>query len=219
MIPLGCLHAAASNVAILEAAAARIGLPAGSLRHMIRADLLAEAEEAGEDSALRLRIAARTSEALEQLAPGCMGLLLTCSTLGDVASFAQGRLAIPVLGTEAALLRRAVEAPGPALVLCAAPSTLEPTGRRLREAAADRGVIPPALRLIPGAWARFKAGEEAAYLAMILEAVAAARAEGFATVALAQVSMAAAVEDAPSPAPLASPEVGLRALMAEIKRR
>ncbi len=44
---IACLHTAESNIAVYEAAAKILGLPAGTLRHHVRADLLRAAEEAG----------------------------------------------------------------------------------------------------------------------------------------------------------------------------
>ncbi|MDD2867907.1 hypothetical protein [Neomegalonema sp.] len=211
MIAIGCLHSAASNVPLFEEAAGRLGLAPGSLRHMIRPDLLAEIEAAGEDGPARLLVTAKTAQALGAFAPGCGALLLTCSSLGDVIPFAQARLRIPLEGAEAALLRDLVAAPGPGLALCSSPGTLWSTGRRLREAAAERGATPPPLRLIPGAWARFRAGEAEAYQAAIREALDGARAEGFATIALAQASMAPAAREAPDA--LTSPEAGLREIL------
>jgi hypothetical protein len=44
---IACLHTAASNIAVFEAAAHRLGLPPGTLRHEVRPELLEAAQHAG----------------------------------------------------------------------------------------------------------------------------------------------------------------------------
>jgi len=46
-VRVACLHTAESNVAVFEAAARALGLADGALRHVVRPDLLAEAERLG----------------------------------------------------------------------------------------------------------------------------------------------------------------------------
>lgn len=73
---IACLHTAASNAAVFDAAC-----PAGvRLTHAVRPDLLAAAEAAG---GLTPEIAAATAEALRGLEGDAV--LLTCSTLGPAA--------------------------------------------------------------------------------------------------------------------------------------
>src|SRR5215470_2300734 len=61
---IACLHTAESNIPVFERAAASLGLPAGSLRHVVRADLLLAAEAAG---GLTPQIARSTIAALRAL--------------------------------------------------------------------------------------------------------------------------------------------------------
>ncbi|RVT92322.1 Asp/Glu racemase [Rhodovarius crocodyli] len=173
---IACLHSAASNIPLFEPAAARHGL---TLRHAVRADLLAEAEAAGGATPA---ILAETRAELARLAPGARALLLTCSTLGPAVD---DPLPLPAWRADAALARQAMARPGRLLVLCAVDTTLEPT-RALFAAHAPAGKEWE-LRLVPGAWARFRAGDTEGYAAAIRAA-----ARGAGTVALAQASMAVA---------------------------
>ena len=203
---IGCLHTAASNVAVLERAAT--ALDGVSLRHIVRPDLLSAAGLSG----LTPTIAADTRMALDELASDCDAVLLTCSSLGGVVDELVAP-AVLMLRIDRALADRAVAGGGKITVLCAAPSSLEPTGTLFRQAALRTGAQVD-LRLVPDAWADFLAGNLSAYHARIAEAVSALGEA--ATVALAQVSMADAV--APSARILTSPSIGLAAAVAAASR-
>ena len=205
MKTIACLHTAAGNIAVFDAACP----PGATLTHTLREDLLKDAEAAG---GLTEAIAARTAAALEALAtPGVDAVLLTCSTVGPGAALA--RAAIPVLRVDAALAETATRGGGKVVVLCAVETTVEPTRAIFAEAAARSGAIVD-VRLVPGAWAAFRGGDPARYHAIIAEAADAAFAEGAAEVALAQASMSGAVALAKGRKPLASPPVGLAAALA-----
>ena len=205
MKTIACLHTAAGNIAVFDAACP----PGATLTHTLREDLLKDAEAAG---GLTEAIAARTAAALEALATsGVDAVLLTCSTVGPGAALA--RAAIPVLRVDAALAETATRGGGKVVVLCAVETTVEPTRAIFAEAAARSGAIVD-VRLVPGAWAAFRGGDPARYHAIIAEAADAAFAEGAAEVALAQASMSGAVALAKGRKPLASPPVGLAAALA-----
>jgi hypothetical protein len=204
MRTIACLHTAAGNLAVFDAAK-----PAGvTLTHTLREDLLKDAEAAG---GLTDEIAERTARALEALAtPGVDAVLLTCSTVGPGA--ARAKAPVPVLRVDAALAEEATRGGGKVVVLCAVETTVEPTRAIFAEAAARHGATLD-VRLVPGAWAAFRGGDPARYHAIIAEAAEAAFAEGAAQVALAQASMTGAVALAKGRKPLASPPVGLAAAM------
>jgi hypothetical protein len=204
MKTIACLHTAAGNIAVFDAAK-----PEGAtLTHTLREDLLKDAEAAGR---LTEEIAERTARALEALAaPGVDAVLLTCSTVGPGA--ARARAPIPVLRVDAALAEEATRGGGQVVVLCAVETTVEPTRAIFAEAAARHGATLE-VRLVPGAWAAFRAGDPARYHAIVAEAADAAFAEGAAQVALAQASMTGAVALAKGRKPLASPPVGLAAAL------
>ena len=171
---IACLHTAESNVAIFEAAR-----PDGvSLTHVVRPDLLAAAEAGG----LTPEIAAATARALNVLRDSADAVVLTCSTLGPAAG------AAGALRADAALAEAAVAGGGAVEVLCAAPSTLAATAA-LFGAAARRTGARVTIRLVPGAWALFHAGDHAAYAERIARDAEASRAD---VVVLAQTSMAPA---------------------------
>jgi hypothetical protein len=205
MKTIACLHTAAGNLAVFDAACP----PGARLTHTLREDLLKDAEAAG---GLTEAIAQRTAAALEALAtPGVDAVLLTCSTVGPGAALA--RAAIPVLRVDAALAETATQGGGKVVVLCAVETTVEPTRKIFAEAAARHGATLE-VRLVPGAWAAFRAGDPAGYHAIVAAAADAAFAEGAAQVALAQASMSGAVALAKGRKPLASPPAGLAAALA-----
>lgn len=194
MLTIACLHTAASNVAVFEAAKASLPVAALALRHAVRPDLLREPDDATLEEAAR---------ALEQLAPGADVVLLTCSTIGEAAT--RARPPCPVLRADAALAEAATRGGGRVDVLYAAPSTRAPT-EALFAAAAARNGAEMAVRCCEGAWDLFLAGEVEGYLALV--ALEAGRCEG--RVALAQASMAGAAALMERP-PLTVPTTALMA--------
>lgn len=205
MPTIACLHTAEGNRAVFEAAC-----PEGvTLTHTIREDLLRDAEAAGR---LTDAITARTAAALEALArPGVDAVLLTCSTVGPGAAAA--RAPVPVLRVDAALADAATRGGGLVVVLCAVETTVEPTRALFAQAAARHGARLD-VRLVPEAWAAFRAADVAGYHAIVARAAEAAFAGGADQVALAQASMAGAVARCTGRKPLASPPVGLAAALA-----
>jgi hypothetical protein len=193
---IACLHTAASNIAVFDAAAAGMDV---RLEHHVRADLLAAAEAAG---GLTEAIRAETRAALAGLGAQADVVLLTCSTLGPAADGY-------ALRVDAVLASQVAACGGTVVVLCAVQTTLEPT-RLLFEAA---GAVVD-LRLVPGAWDRFKAGDIDGYHRRIADAADTAFAEGPKVVALAQASMAGAAALCTRGTPMTSPQSGLAAAVA-----
>jgi hypothetical protein len=202
MKTIACLHTAGGNLRLFDEAC-----PAGvALRHHLRDDLLAEAEAAG---GMTPAIAARTAAALEALAaPGIDAVLLTCSTLGPAAGLA--RASIPVLRVDAALAEAACRGGGHVVALCAVETTVAPTGALFADAAARHGARLE-VRLVPEAWAAFRAGDATRYATLVAAAADAAFVAGADRVALAQASMAPAAALCRAGRPLTSPEAGLSA--------
>lgn len=207
---IACLHTVDSNIAVFEAAARAAGLPALELTHVVRADLLAAAEQAG---GLTEAIATQTRDVLLALRSGSHAVLLTCSTLGPVVDDALVKQCepLPVLRTDTALAQRAVAEGGKVVALCAVSTTLEPTARLFEQAAMGTAAQID-VQLVDGAWDLFKAGDPAGYFAAIAAATDAAYANGADVVALAQASMAGAAERvARGTTPLTSPQTGMAA--------
>jgi Asp/Glu/hydantoin racemase len=207
---IACLHTAESNVAIFEASCRGMDYADVNLKHEVRADLLAQVEQ---DNGLTSLIEEKTLESLLALSIGADAVVLTCSSLGPVVAKAAQRTSVPILRVDAAMAREAVRGGGRVVALCALAATLEPT-RTLFEAAAQATQASIEVRLVPSAWDLFKAGQRDRYLALIAEAADHAFEDGTETVALAQASMAQAVELCRSGQPLTSPAAGLKAAIA-----
>jgi hypothetical protein len=213
VLSISCLHSAQSNIAVFEAARRALRLDNVMLKHRVRADLLSAAERAGRATP---EILAQTAEELVAVASGADAVLLTCSTLGPAAALAAGRVGIPLLRVDQALAEEAVRDGGLVVALCAVGTTIGPT-RAVFEAAAMATGATIEVRLVPGAWDKFRAGRERDYWLAIAEAADSAASEG-AVVALAQASMAGALSVARSK-PLASPITGLAAIVALAEAR
>jgi hypothetical protein len=207
---VACLHTAASNVAVLDLAAAPLGV---ALRHAVRDDLLARAEAAG---GLTADITAATQVALASLAAAADVVLLTCSTLGPAAEGLHAR--VPVLRIDAALAQQAVAQGGKVVVLCAVETTLAPSQSLFARAAAATGATV-SVELVPDAWAAFRADDTSRYHVLVAAAADRAFAAGADAVALAQASMAGAAALAKTRLPLTSPAAGLAAAIAAAKQR
>lgn len=202
---IACLHTADSNIPLFEAAAAGTS---AQLIHQVRADLLAAAEQAG---GLTNAITNATEQALRTLATQADAVLLTCSTLGPVVN--RFPATDRILRTDAALAEAAMAIGGGITVLCAAPTTLATTSDLFMEAARGHTVRLD-IRLVPDAWALFKAGQQDAYWQLIAQAADDAYAEGADRVVLAQASMAGAAHlVTKGPRPLTSAEQSIRQII------
>jgi len=205
---IACLHTAESNIQVFDDALATSGLTDVVLRHVVRADLLAAAEQTG---GLTPIISRQTGQVLRELCDEADAVLLTCSTLGPAAEAVAPNAAAPILRVDAALAADAVKGGGSVAVFCAVETTVEPT-RLLFERAAQATGAKIAMHLVPGAWKVFKAGDRDRYLGMIAQAADDAAAAGATQVALAQASMADAADLATGhQRPLTSPTAGLMA--------
>jgi hypothetical protein len=203
---IACLHTLASNAAIFEAAK-----PDGaSVSHTVRPDLLSEAERLG---GMTSDVEAAAIAALLELARAADAVLLTCSTIGAAADAASRQTGAPILRADASLAREAVRAGNPVLVLCAVETTMAPSRQLFERAAAETGAAID-LALVPGAWLAFKAGDVKTYHRLVADYADEAHASGHALLALAQASMAGAVDLCRVAKPLASPQIGMAAALA-----
>lgn len=191
---IACLHTAAGNAALFEAAADGLGV---ALIHEVRPELLAAAESGPVPLT-------ETAALLATLAGASDGVLLTCSTCGPAVELAASSK--PVLRADALLARQA--GPG-SLVLYAAPTTEEST--RALFAGAD-------VCLVPEAWDEFKAGRFDAYFDTVARAAEAGFAAGWNCIALAQASMAPAAERCRYGLPLTVPRVALVGMVEVLSR-
>ncbi len=213
MPKIACLHTAESNIAVFEKALLATGLKGVELSHMVRPDLLSDAERQG---GLTDSIAQRTMNMLQELSEGVDAVLLTCSTLGPSADALAEKSVKPVLRVDAALASEAVRNGGEVVALCAVETTIAPT-RELFDRVARATGAKVDVQLVQGAWDIFKSGDNQAYLQMVADAAHLAIQNGATKVALAQASMAAAIELMPKESPvLDSPQQGLFAVVSAL---
>jgi hypothetical protein len=210
---IACLHTAASNIALFDHAAHSLELPPHTLSHIVMPHLLAEAEQSG---GMTQEQRHRLAQLLHSFTPWFDAIVITCSTLGPVAdTFQPQKSGCPVYRADRMLADHLHQMAGPALVLCAAESTLAAT-RLLFCPPTLPADKQPQVALIPDAWAAFKAGDHQRYHALIADAVKQGREQGARQVALAQVSMAAAANSMPeSERPLTIPQLALAAVIAK----
>lgn len=189
MALIGLLHTSEAHVERFAALFEEI-LPEATLLHLVREDLLVNAQLAG---GLTPEIEASTKDSLGDLAErGAAALLCTCSTLGPAVEAAA--LELPVVRVDRPMAEAAVAAGVRILVVAVLETTLVPTQALLEDAAARAGrSVSLELLALPEAWEAFEAGDQEAYERQIAEAVR-SRAEGFDVVVLAQASMAGAAE-------------------------
>jgi hypothetical protein len=199
MPQLAFFHTGDAHVATFTTLMSELS-PQTSLRHRVRADLLAAAQKPQAD------LAAITGEVHRELAELARAdlVICTCSTLGAMAEAAPPSAA-PVWRVDRAMARRAAGL-GPALlvVACVA-STVAPTLELLLDEAAKAGAaeLQPRILLLEELWPLFLAGRRQDYISAIAACTAGAFA-GEGAVVLAQASMAPAAELLALPAPVFS---------------
>lgn len=185
----------------------REAAPGLGVRHLVREDLLADAQRTGADDPA---LVARIVEAMREAgATGAKVVVCTCSTIGGAAEGVQG--AFKATRIDRAMADKAVTAGRPVLMVAALESTLAPTLALLASSAQRLGVQPEIRTLVAkDAWAHFLAGDTAGYVGAIVAAIAGANARDC-IVVLAQASMApaaAALEKLGITA-LSSPQLGV----------
>jgi hypothetical protein len=214
MLRIACLHTADSNIAVFEKARVAAQLDGVELSHVVRADLLAEAEAS---SGLTPAISDNTISALEELLMHHDAVLLTCSTLGPAADMLGRTAQKPVFRVDSALANVAVRGGGMVVALCAVETTVNPTRRLFEQAAQETGANVN-VQIVNGAWDAFKQGDTQRYLQMIADAAIEAINNGADRVALAQASMAGAAELLPDGVTvLDSARQGLAAVAAAVE--
>ena len=180
---LTLFHTADSNVGVFEEAARAIGLDI-AMNHVVRADLLTRAQDAGE---LTAEIAADARAAMAALVGSQTQLLCTCSTIGPAADDLVGE-GLSVQRVDRALAEASFAAGGDAAVIVAVPTTLPPT-REVFDEAARRAGGTFSLHLVDNAWPHFCDGNLSQYYRVLADAILPLQAR-YPVIALAQASMA-----------------------------
>lgn len=144
---------------------------------------------------------------------GADAILLTCSSISELAGETSARVGVPILRIDEAMADEAVATGDRITVLATLPTTCEPTTRLIRERAAVAG-REPSIRseVIDGAFAAVSAGDRAEHDRLVADAIEAA-AGGCDVIVLAQASMASAAATAHVDVPvLTSLESGVKRL-------
>ncbi len=190
--------------------------PALRVDHVVDESLLSAAQRFGVDDPALIR---RVHQAMSQAAAnGAAVVVCTCSTIGCIAERTPSQPGRSFARIDRAMADRAVRLGPRILVVAALRSTLEPTAQLISESAAalQAGVVLQTL-WVDGAWPHFERGDRAAYIDAVVAAVRAAP-RRFDVVVLAQASMAdaaGALQDLGIEV-LASPRLGVQALLAAV---
>ena len=209
------VHTVASLADLFDGLRAELG-PDVPVRHVVQAELLTDAIEAG---GLTDEIRARTREALLQAADGAELVLCTCSTVGPGADDAAAAAGVPVLRVDRPMAEAAVAAGRRITVAATLATTIEPTAGLVADAArrAGREVEIDSV-VFAEARARLVAGDEEAHHRIIADGLREAAA-GADAIVLAQASMTPALAlcaDIAVPL-LTSPRSGLEAAIARYR--
>ena len=206
---LTLLHTAAAHVESFDRLLAAMA-PGARVRHVVRADLLAQARRLG---SAHDEVIAGVAGALGET-PATGVVLCTCSTLGGIAERLGRDTHRCVLRVDRPMAEQAVRSGRRVLVVAALESTLEPTLALLHEAAAAGALETMFLTSLCGdAWVLFEAGRTHDYLHAVATHIE--RHAGTAdVVVLAQASMAPVADLRRAGVPiLSSPASGLRAAL------
>ena len=196
--------------------------------HVVDAWMLETAIAEGVIPAVRDRVAVHLRHLADS---GADAILVTCSSIGEVAEEAAADLAVPVIRVDAAMAGEAAHLAADAsrasgvaariAVLATNTATLGPTTRLIEREAAAQGVAATVTAtVVDGAAAARASGDQAAHDRLIADAVRAAAnpADGedaAAVLVLAQASMAAAAESAGVDLPVLTSPAGGVARLAE----
>ena len=187
------------------------------VRHVVQADLLTDAIDAGE---LTDEIRARTRDALLEAAQGARVVLCTCSTVGPGADDAAVEAPVPILRVDRPMAEAAVEAGRRITVAATLATTIGPTAGLVADAARRAGKeVEIDSVVFAEARARLVAGDAEGHERIIADGLHAAASSADAVV-LAQASMTPALArcaDIAIPL-LTSPRSGLEAAIARWRR-
>lgn len=139
--------------------------------------------------------------------------MLTCSSISNVAAYAQQRSGLPVLRIDEAMADQAVIEGSRIAVVATLETTCAPTVNLLRERAKVAGTTPSiSEEVVEGAFAAVAAGDRPRHDALVAEAIERAAAHSD-VVVLAQASMASAAETVAVSVPvLSSVDLGVARL-------
>lgn len=182
------LHTMEGNEAVFGLAAVKAGWSSDEIRHVTREDLrLAMGQQLAPGSAHGL-----VHEALRGLVIDADAVVVTCATLGPAVDTMEA-VSVPIIRADTALAKAASSGGGRLAVLCAVEASIAPNRALFEHYAAATGASVT-VQLIPGAWALYQEGKQAACMAACAQAADEAYAQGFDAVAYAHPWMAASAE-------------------------
>lgn len=151
---------------------------------------------------------------------GARAILLTCSSISELAADAAERVGVPVLRIDEAMADAAVATGDRIVVLATLPTTCGPTTRLIEERAELAGRRPRiASVVVDGAFDAVASGDRAAHDRLVAAAIERAASDAE-VIVLAQASMASAAEAVEVAVPvLTSLESGVRRLRDLIEAR
>jgi len=215
---LAFLHTAHVHVGTFGKLMAELA-PDVTVRHIVREDLLRDAQQEGADSPGLVR---RIENAMRDAAgEGGTLVVCTCSTIGGAAESVDTGGRFTAMRVDREMADRAVRAGPRILVVAALQSTVGPTEALLRDSAARAGISIELRRLlIAEVWAHFVAGNLDRFAGAIASAVR-ANLRDAQVVVLAQASMAAALPQLHDlgVGVLCSPRLGAEAAASFLRRR
>lgn len=208
---IGFLHTADVHTATFTRLLDEVS-PGRPSTHVVDETLLADARErGGVDDELTERLIARLKEA----AGGASVVVCTCSTISGPAELLSSAVGVPVVRVDRPMADLAVDCGSRIAVVAALQSTIAPTVALLTKVARSRGRTPTIDEVVlADAWSLFEDGDLAGYATAIAAAVDSLD-PSVDVVVLAQASMAAAVPQCKTTAPvLSSPRSAVEAAVA-----
>jgi len=183
------LHTIESNKAVFGLAAVKAGWSADQIRHATREDLRqAMAQQPAPSGSAHGLV----HEALRGLMAEADAVIVTCATLGPAVDTLAAP-SVPIIRADAALAEAASRAGRNIAVLCAVESSVAPNRALFEHYAAATGASVT-VQLIPGAWALYQEGKQAACMAACAQVADEAYAQGFDVVAYAHPWMTDSAE-------------------------
>ena len=211
MTRIAFLHTGAVNIAPFGELAAEL-LPGTTVVNYLDDRIVADLGDADRAASVPERV---NDLVLAAAAGGADAVMLTCSSISELAAPAAAEAGIPVLRVDEAMADAAVQAGTRIRVLATLPTTCRPTLALIEERAALVDVEPElSSEVIEGAFAAVSSGDRATHDRLVGEAIQRAAAEAD-VVVLAQASMASAASAVRVDVPvLTSPRLGVERLAA-----
>lgn len=151
--------------------------------------IVADLGDAAVSASVPVRVGELAKAAVEA---GASAILLTCSSISELAAATSANVGVPILRIDEAMADEAVATGDRITVIATLPSTCEPTTRLIRERAQLAG-REPSIRsvVVEGAFAAVTSGDRPEHDRLVVAAIEAAAGDSD-VVVLAQASMASA---------------------------